>query len=38
MEFLVDTKKLPSSIKSSGTVNGLGFEGNITTVKKIETN
>lgn len=38
MEFIVDTKKLPSSIRSSGTVNGLGFEGNITTVKKIETN
>lgn len=35
MEFIVDTKKLPKSIKNSGTVNGLGFQGNIITVKKI---
>ena len=35
MEFLVDTRKIPSSIKNSGTVNGLGFQGNITTVKEI---
>lgn len=35
MEFLVDTNKLPTSIKTSGTVNGLGFQGDIIVVKKI---
>lgn len=35
MEFLVDTSKLPSTIRRSGTVNGLGFQGKITVVKHI---
>lgn len=35
MEFIVDTRQMPGSIKRSGTVNGLGFQGNITVVKKI---
>ena len=35
MEFVVDTRLIPSSVKSSGTVNGLGFSGKITLVRKI---
>ena len=35
MEFIVDTRQMPGPIKRSGTVNGLGFQGNITVVKKI---
>ena len=35
MEFIVDTSELPSSIRNSGTVNALGFQGNITVVKKL---
>lgn len=35
IEFIVDTSKLPVSIKRSGTVNGLGFQGKITVVKHI---
>ena len=35
MEFIVDTRTLPSTIKRSGTVNGLGFQGNITIIKQI---
>lgn len=35
MEFVVDTRLMPSSIKMSGTVNGLGFSGKITLVRKI---
>lgn len=35
MEFIVDTPAMPRNIRSSGTVNGLGFQGNITVVKHI---
>lgn len=35
MEFIVDSPKMDKKIKNSGTVNGLGFQGNIITVKKI---
>nr|DAP55405.1 MAG TPA: protein of unknown function (DUF4083) [Caudoviricetes sp.] len=35
MEFIVDTRKMPTHIKHSGTVNGLGFQGKITVVKHI---
>lgn len=35
MEFIVDTGKMPTHIKHSGTVNGLGFQGKITVVKHI---
>lgn len=35
MEFIVDTSAMPRNIRSSGTVNGLGFQGNITVVKHI---
>lgn len=35
MEFIVDTRAMPTAIKNSGTVNGLGFQGKITTVKHI---
>lgn len=35
MEFIVDTKVMAKSVKNSGTVNSLGFSGNITTVKHI---
>lgn len=35
MEFIVDTKSMSKATRSSGTVNGLGFQGNITTVKHI---
>lgn len=35
MEFLVETESMPSSIRSSGTVNGLGFQGKINYIEKI---
>ena len=35
MEFIVDTDIIPNVIKTSGTVNGLGFQGKITVVKHI---
>lgn len=35
MEFIVDTDVLDKSIRLSGTVNGLGFQGNISYIKKI---
>lgn len=35
MEFIVDTGALPYSVKNSGTVNGLGFQGNIIKLEKI---
>ena len=35
MEFIVDTDKLPTTIARSGTVNGLGFQGNIIYLEKL---
>lgn len=35
MEFIVDTSALPHSVKNSGTVNGLGFQGNVIKLEKI---
>ena len=35
MEFIVDVYSMPSNIRASGTVKGLGFQGKITTVKHI---
>ena len=35
MEFIVETESMPSSIRSSGTVNGLGFQGKINYIEKI---
>ncbi len=35
LEFVVDTRLMPKNNRLSGTVNGLGFSGKITLVKKI---
>lgn len=35
MEFVVDVNKLPTNIARSGTVNGLGFQGNIIYLEKL---
>ena len=35
MEFIIDTPCVPRSVKSSGTVNGLGFQGKINYIEKI---
>ena len=35
MEFIVDTPAMSSSVRSSGTVNSLGFQGKICYIEKI---
>lgn len=35
MEFIVDTPAMPTSVKRSGTVNSLGFQGKICYIEKI---